>query len=177
MSEQQAEAIHGESGSVSAASSVSPSSDASSEAAAAANLAASVLAAPAIAPDHEAPPRDEIKKDEVTPEAKIQAPPIELPKRSVPRAAGKVLIMAPSDRTWHDHSADVKVEAEAAPKVEVKSDKSDKPKRSFPAMAAMHMARVKRSPRSSKTILQEASDAVGHRNTFETDLRGLANRP
>lgn len=139
MSEQQAEAIHGESGSVSADSSVSPSSGTSSEAAAA-DLAASVLAAPAIAPDHEAPPKEDAKP-EVKPEAKAEAPRIELPTRSTPRGTGKVLIMAPSDRTWHDHSADVKVEAEAhakaAPKIEVKSDKSDKPKRSFAAMAAM----------------------------------------
>ena len=134
MSEQQAEAIHGESGSVSADSSVSPSSDTSSEVAAAANLAASVLAAPAIAPDHESPPKEEAKP-EVKPEAKAEAPRIELPTRGT----GKVLIMAPSDRTWHDHSTDVKVEADArdkaAPKVEIKSDKSDK--LSFAAMAAM----------------------------------------
>lgn len=139
MSEQQAEAIHGESGSVSAGSSVSPSSAPSSEAAVAADLAASVLAAPAVAPDHEALPKDEIKKDETKPEAKVSAPPIELPKRNVPRAPGKVLIMAPSDRTWHDHSADVKVDAEAsakaAPKPELKTEQ--KSKRSFPAMAAM----------------------------------------
>ena len=135
MSEQQAEATRGESGSISAGSPVPPSSDSSSEAAAAADLAASVLAAPAIAPDHEAPHKDEAK-----PEAKTEVPRIELPTRNTPRGSGKVLIMAPSDRTWHDHSADVKLEADARAKAvpEVESGlKSDKPKRSFPAMAAM----------------------------------------
>jgi hypothetical protein len=134
VSEQQAEAIHGESGSVGAGSTVPSSSDSSSQAAAA-DIAASVLAAPAIAPDHEAPHKDDAKP-EVKPDAKVDVPRIELPTRNTPRGTGKVLIMAPSDRTWHDHSADVKVEAE--PKVDAKSDlKSDRPKRSFPAMAAM----------------------------------------
>jgi hypothetical protein len=149
VSEQQAEATQGqtqgESGSVSAGSTVSPSSEPSSEAAAAADLAASVLAAPAIAPDHESLPKDEVKP-EVAPE-KVEAPVIELPTRNTPRGTGKVLIMAPSDRTWHDHSADVKVDAgaraKAAPRIEHKADlKSDlkteqKARRSFPAMAAM----------------------------------------
>jgi hypothetical protein len=145
VSDQQAEAIHGsESGSVSAGSSVSPSSEPSSEAAKAADLAASVLAAPAIAPDHEALPQEEAKQ-EVKPEAKVEAPRIDLPARNTPRGAGKVLIMAPSDRTWHDHSADMKVDAKidakAAPRIEHKAhprtEKADQPKRGFPAMAAM----------------------------------------
>ena len=150
MSEQQAEATHGESGSVSAGSSVSPSSDTSSQAAAAADLAVSVLETPAVAPDHEALPKDEIKKDEIKNEAMVEAPRIGVPKQETPRATGKVLIMAPSDRGWHDHSAEVKVEsgarAKAAPRIEHKTEaktepkiehKSDKPKRGFPAMAAM----------------------------------------
>jgi len=159
VSEQRAEVTqgqtHGESGSVSAGSTVSPSSEPSSEAAAAADLAASVLAAPAVAPDHETTPREEAKP-EVAPEAQVEAPRIELPTRNTARGTGKVLIMAPSDRTWHDHTADVKVEAEArakaAPRIEHKAEpnkvnpnraepkneqKTDKPKRSFAAMAAM----------------------------------------
>jgi hypothetical protein len=145
VSDQQAEVTHGESGSVSTGSSVSPPSEPSSEAAAAADIAASVLAAPAIAPDHETPLKDDVKH-EATPEAKIETPRIEVPAKSTPRGTGKVLIMAPSDRTWHDHTADVKVDAEARAKAnfkiehkaDLKSDpKTDKPKRSFPAMAAM----------------------------------------
>jgi hypothetical protein len=145
VSDQQAEATHGESGSVSTGSSVSPSSETSSEAAAAADLAVSVLATPAIAPDHEARLKDDVNH-EAAPEAKIETPRIEVPAKSTPRCTGKVLIMAPSDRTWHDHTADVKVDAEArakaAPRIEhtadLKSDlKTDKPKRSFPVMAAM----------------------------------------
>jgi hypothetical protein len=149
VSDQQAEATRGESGSVSAGSSVSPSSDPSSEAAAAADLAVSVLEAPAIAPDHETLPEDKLK-NEVKHETKVEVPRIELPTRSSPRGTGKVLIMAPSDRTWHDHSADVKVEGEArakaAPKPNLGIDhKADsrteqttaKPWRSFPAMAAV----------------------------------------
>jgi hypothetical protein len=145
VNDQQAEVTHGESGSVSTGSSVSPSSETSSEAAAAADLAVSVLATPAVAPDRESPLKDDVKH-EATPEAKIETPRIEVPAKSTPRGTGKVLIMAPSDRTWHDHTADVKVDAEArakaAPRIEhnadLKSDlKTDKPKRSFPAMAAM----------------------------------------
>jgi hypothetical protein len=152
VSEQQAEATQGESGSVSAGSTVPHSSDPSSQAAAAADLAVSVLQAPAVAPDHEALPKDELKTDvvkedetkpEVKPDAKVEAPRIQLSRQDTPRATGKVLIMAPTDRTWHDHSADVKVGAEArakaAPKIEHKADPKTKQKtrRSFPAMAAM----------------------------------------
>jgi hypothetical protein len=147
VSEQQAAATHGESGSVSAGSTVPPSSDTPSPAVVVADLAISVLEAPAAAPDHEASPKDEIGKDEITPEVKSEAKVgplrIEVPKQNTPRAAGKVLIMAPSDRAWHDHSADVKVEADArakaAPKIEHTAEhKSEhKSKRSFPAMAAM----------------------------------------
>jgi hypothetical protein len=145
VSDQQAEATPSELGSVSGGSSASPSSDYSSEAAAAADLAASVLASPAIAPDHESPLKNDVNH-EPTAEAKVEVPRIELPTRSTARGAGKVLIMAPSDRTWHDHTADVKVDAEARAKadfkVEHKADlkteqKADNPKRSFPAMAAM----------------------------------------
>lgn len=131
MSERQAEEFHGEPGSVSAGSIVPASSELPDEAAAAADLAVSVLQSPAIAPDHEAPPKEEVKPE---------APRMDLPKAHTPRGTGKVLIMAPSDRTWHDHSAEVKVEAEARasavpPKIDVKPDL--KPKRSFAGMAAM----------------------------------------
>jgi hypothetical protein len=145
VSDQQAEATPSELGSVSAGSSVSPSSDYSSEAAAAADLAASVLASPAIAPDHESPLKDDVNYEPMA-EAKVEVPRIELPTRSPARGAGKVLIMAPTDRTWHDHTADVKGDAEARAKadfkIEHKADlkteqRADKPRRSFPAMAAM----------------------------------------
>ena len=134
MSEQQAEATHGEPGSVSAGSTISSSSEMPSEAAAAADLAVSVLQAPAVAPDHEAPPKEEVKHD-----AEVEAPRIEVPKQDAPRGTGKVLIMAPGDRSWRDHNADVNVETEgpssAAPESGVKTNPESK--RSFPAMAAM----------------------------------------
>ncbi|HTC98257.1 MAG TPA: hypothetical protein VK734_11055 [Bradyrhizobium sp.] len=132
MTEQQPEVT--ESGSVSTGSTVSlatsPATDAPSLAAAVADLAASVLEAPAIAPDHEALPKDETK---------VTTSQLEVPKQETPRGTGKVLIMAPSDRTWHDHSADVKVDAEARSNDRPDSDykTEQKAKRGFPAMAAM----------------------------------------
>jgi hypothetical protein len=141
VSEQQAEATQPEPGSVSAGSTIPPSFDASSEAADAVDVALSVLKSPAIAPDHEALPREEeIKTEEVRieepkAEVKAEAPPI--PKTDAPRAPGKMLIMAPSDRTWHDHSADVKVETEARAKAAPKAGADNGSRRSFPAMAAM----------------------------------------
>lgn len=121
MSEQQAEATQGESGSVGIGSTVSHSSATPGEAAAA--VAMSVLESPAIAPDHEAPP----KAEAVTAEpAKAQAT-----KSDQPPRPGKMLIMAPGDRTWHDHAAaEVKSETRtAAPQAA--------PKRSLFATAAM----------------------------------------
>jgi len=128
VSEQQAEAIQGETGSVGAG-----SSETSSEKAA--DIAMSVLESPAIAPDHEAPKADDPKADT----SKADAPEVEAPTAQMPRAAqlrttGKLMIMAPSDRTWHEHSdsAEVKSETRAAP-----APKAEATKRSFPAMAAM----------------------------------------
>jgi hypothetical protein len=118
------------SGSVSTGSTVSPATDASNPAAAAADLAVSVLEAPAIAPDHKALPKDETK---------VTTSQLEVPKQDTPRGTGKVRIMAPSDRTWHDHSADVKADAEARSNARPnRDDKTEqKAKRGFPAMAAM----------------------------------------
>jgi hypothetical protein len=138
VSEQQAEETRGESGSVGAGSTVSHSSEAPAEAAAA--LAVSVLESPAIAPDHEAPPKADMPKADMSKAdmSKADAPKVEtrkfeVPKPEVPRATGKVLIMAPSDRAWHDHSASAEVKSDtrsaaAAPVA---------PKRGFLATAAM----------------------------------------
>ena len=89
MSEQQAEATQGESGSVGAGSTVSHPTEA------AAAMAMSVLESPAIAPDHEAPPKAEPVKADV--------PKAEAAKAEASKGGGKVLIMAPGDRTWRDH--------------------------------------------------------------------------
>lgn len=137
MSESLAEQTNGESGSVGAGSTVPHSSDTPDEAAAAAALAMSVLESPAIAPDHEAPKADQPKKDAPKLEApKLEARKDELVKADPRRGNGKVLIMAPSDRAWHDHSADVRVEA-AEMKVEPEARPAAAPKRRFAGTAAM----------------------------------------
>lgn len=137
MSEQQAEQIHGDAGSVSAGSTVPHSSEMAGKASAAAALALSVLESPAIAPDHEALVKLEASKADA-PKAEVKA---ELARPNAPRPQARVLIMSPSDRAWHDHSAEVRVElapkagnetrADAAPKPE------PRPKRNFLATAAM----------------------------------------
>ena len=123
MSEQQAEESRGSTGSVGAGSTASHASEASAEAAAA--LAVSVLESPAIAPDYEAPPKAD------TPKA--DAAKFEVPTAEMPHASGRVLIMAPSDQAWYDHSAgaEVKSETRSAAAVPVA------PKRGFLATAAM----------------------------------------
>lgn len=120
MSEQQAEAIQGETGPVGAGSSGSSREKA-------ADLAVSVLEAPAIAPGHEAE----------APEAEM--PKAEVSKAGMPKAAtlpmtGKLMIMAPGDRIWHDHSASAEVKSETRTEP---AATPLAPKRSFPAMAAM----------------------------------------
>lgn len=73
-----------------------------------------------IAPDHEAP-----KPDAATPEtpkveapgteaSKAEAPKLEPPKAE-PRAPGKILVMSPGDRSWHDEAAGAAPKADAAP--------------------------------------------------------------
>ena len=120
MSEQQAEATQGESGSAGTGSTVSHSSATPGEAAAA--VAMSVLESPAVAPDHEAPKAGAVKAEP----AKMEAA-----KSEAPRSIGKMLIMAPGDRAWHDHSnAEVKSETRAAAP-------QPAPKRSLFATAAM----------------------------------------
>jgi len=113
VSEQQAEATQEliqESGSVGTGSTVSHSAATPGEAAAA--VAVSVLESPAAAPDHEAPPKkaEPVKADPV----KAESVRVEAAESEAPHSAGKVLIMAPGDRTWHDHTtAEVKSETRA----------------------------------------------------------------
>jgi len=138
VSEQQAEQTRAESGSVDASPSVPASSEAASEASAAAALALSVLESPATAPDHEAAkaeaPKAEMPKVEPS---KIEPPKPEVSKPHAPRASGKVLIMAPGDRVWRDHSASAKVESKAEPELKAESRAGATPKRGFLATAAM----------------------------------------
>ena len=145
MSEHQAEQVRAESGSVDAS---PPTVPASFEASAAAALALSVLQAPAIAPDHEAPKVEgskakafemevpKIESPKIEP-SKIEPPKLEVSKPDTPRASGKVLIMAPSDRVWHDHSANAKVESKAQPELKAEKRAGAAPKRGFLATAAM----------------------------------------
>ncbi len=137
MSEQQAEQTHGESGSFDASPTVPASSKAASEASAAAALAVSVLQSPATAPDHEAPrvetPKAEAPKVEP---GKVEPGKLEVSKPEMPRASGKVLIMAPGDRVWRDHSASAKVESKLEAKQESET-RSGAAKRGFLATAAM----------------------------------------
>ena len=137
MSEQQAEQIHGDPGSVGAGSTVPHSSEMAGEASAAAALALSVLESPAIAPDHEALAKLEAPKADAS-KAEVKA---ELARPNAPRPQAKVLIMSPSDRAWHDHSAEVRVESAPRAGNETRADAAPKPepraKRSFMAAAAM----------------------------------------
>jgi len=145
VSEHQAEQVRAESGSVDAS---PPTVPASFEASAAAALALSVLQAPAIAPDHEAPKVEgskakafemevpKIESPKIEP-SKIEPPKLEVSKPDTPRASGKVLIMAPSDRVWHDHSANAKVESKAQPELKAEKRAGAAPKRGFLATAAM----------------------------------------
>lgn len=139
MTEQQAEQIHGDPGSVSTGSTVPNPPEVAGEASAAAALALSVLQAPAIAPERETTRVDATRSETTR---------IEPAKGDATRAPGKVLIMSPGDRAWHDHSADVKVKSapsvenvprgSAAPKAESKAGfKSEKPKGNPMATAAM----------------------------------------
>jgi hypothetical protein len=83
------------------------------------------IESPTIAPDHEAPkadaPKAEAPKVEV---ARIEASKIEASRTGVPGTAGKMLIMAPGDRSWRGETG-AKADAEPAPA-----------KRRFGAMAA-----------------------------------------
>jgi hypothetical protein len=144
VSEQQAEQSNADLGSVEASPSVPAASEVAGEASAAA-MALSVLERPAIAPDHEAPkveaPKEEAKAEVPKAEPiKIEPAKLDVSKPDTPRASGKVLIMAPGDRLWRDHSASAKVELE--PKLESKQQSEKEPagaapRRGFVATAAM----------------------------------------
>ncbi len=149
MSEQEAEQIHGDPGSVGAGSTVPHSSATAGEASAAAALALSVLESPAVAPDRETTRVDALRETTRVDALKADAPKAELradpAKAGAPRGQARVLIMSPSDRAWHDHSAEVKVES--APKLESETRASaapksgskleSRPKHGFLATAAM----------------------------------------
>jgi len=153
VSEQQAEQTRGEPGSVDASPTVPNSSETTSEVGAAAALALSVLEAPATAPDHEAAKAEALKTEAAKEASKIEAPKVEmakvepgrieppkleLSKPNTPRSSGKVLIMAPGDRLWHDHSTSAKLESKPESKPEPeKRAASAAPKRGLLATAAM----------------------------------------
>jgi hypothetical protein len=123
VSEQQAEETHGEFGSLGTGSILPPSADTPSEQAA--DLAVSVLASPAIAPDHEALPKADVPN---------------AAKSEAPRAIGKLMIMAPSDRAWHymhSSNAEVKSETRTAAAPSAPPPQSAPPKGNFGTMAAM----------------------------------------
>jgi hypothetical protein len=89
---------------------------------------AGMVESPAIAPDHEAPKADAPKVEPPKIEApKAEAPKIEVSKAGAPGATGKVLIMAPGDRSWRGESG-AKTQAGQAPA---------QGKRRFAAMAAV----------------------------------------
>jgi hypothetical protein len=83
VSEQKAEQISGEPGSLSAGPATSSSSGAQWEHAAALALEINTIASPRIAPDHEAPKADEPKLEA----SKIEAPKVEVSKADAPQAA------------------------------------------------------------------------------------------
>jgi hypothetical protein len=116
---------------------------------------AAAIEAPSIAPDHEAPPKpdlvkpDLVKPDLVKPDvAKVEPPRIELSKIEVPKIEakvepkveskadakpepkpGKLIVMAPSDRSWDRE--------EFAPHVKADEPRETGSKRRLSAMAAM----------------------------------------
>jgi hypothetical protein len=116
VSEQQAEQIHGEGGSVGTEPAAQMSS-AASEPVMASALESSPVGAPAIAPDHEAPPKDETPKVRADEIDTVKIDPIKVDKAAVERAkesllSGRLLIMSPKVRAWQTDAADAKAQAE-----------------------------------------------------------------
>jgi hypothetical protein len=124
VSEQQAEQINGEPGSVSAGPAVPTSSDAASQPAAQETLQASLKAAAEVESPDIAPGQGEAKADA----AEVEAPRTEIPRAEMPKAEslkaetpkagappipGKVMIMSSGDRAWDGKADDAKSEANA----------------------------------------------------------------
>ena len=114
MSEQKAELISGEPGSLSAEPAASPSSDAQNQRVGAAAQepvqAAAHIASPDLVPEQaaaEPPEADAVKAEPAKAEA---------PKADAPRAPGKVMIMSAGDPNWaKDNGANPKAESEPSP--------------------------------------------------------------
>jgi hypothetical protein len=100
VSEQQAEQITSETGSLNAGPSDSQSPAANSEQVTASAPEMRVVASPQIAPDHEAPEADEPKVEAI----KVEAIKVEAPKPDAPRM-GELMIMAPGERIWSSERA------------------------------------------------------------------------
>jgi hypothetical protein len=102
VSEQSAEQISGEAGSLNAGPAVPHSSEASIQ---------PVMAAPGLVPGQDAAAADASKSDAPKADAaeagatKAEAPQVDAPKAEAPRSPGKVLIMSGEERNWDDQHA------------------------------------------------------------------------
>jgi hypothetical protein len=121
VTEQQAEQIHGEGGSVGTEPVVhSPSSGASEPVTASASEPGTVEA-PAIAPDHEAPPKDDTPKAtsalDATRADAVKMDAADAAKLNASFMTGRLLVKSPGKRGWHGAGAGAKVESEPRPSV------------------------------------------------------------
>jgi hypothetical protein len=140
VSEQQAEPISGEPGSLNAGLTV-PHSDVKSGPVAAATPDVTSVESPDLAPgqgeavepakaEARLPKADDFKIDDFKPsDAKADAPKVDAPKADAPRAPGKIMIMSSGDRAWDSR--------DTAPEPESKLSPGMFGKRRFSALAAV----------------------------------------
>lgn len=171
MSEQQAEPISGEPGSLSAGMVVPASSDVPDDLVTVTMLEAAAIASPKIAPDHEAP-----KADAPTLEPGIEPgiePTIEIAKPDAPAvealkpdpAPAQVLLMSPGERSWDqgERSWDSKA---TEPKAEPEPSSARSGKRRFAAAAAVvALAMVAGAVGGALATVGLTRHAVGERGT------------
>jgi hypothetical protein len=117
VSEQQAEPTSGETGSVSAGSAVSNSSDVASQPAAAQETLKAVakVESPDLVPAQGDAPKDAIKAETPKVEApKVEAPEVEAADTAKADAPGKIMIMSSGERGWGHQGVEPEVESEQA---------------------------------------------------------------
>jgi hypothetical protein len=141
VTEQQAEQIHGEGGSVGTEPAIHAPSSGASEPVTASASESGTVEAPAIAPDHEAPPKDDTPKVtsalDATRTDAVKMDAADAAKLKASFMTGRLLVKSPGNRGWHGAGAGAGAKVEPEPRPSVSTQRRQSGMAAVVALAAL----------------------------------------